>query len=520
MPRAGLVTVADGVARTRAYAARPLARGACAMEQPRQRGVRGRGGVDEAELTSWVEPAHRHSHDPVDDATPWTSLVDGASGPAGRRPPTVGRVVGRFVVANLVGVVLLLAGSVWASRQAAEDEALAGAGRTTDLIATLIVEPVVDDDLLTGAPSAIARLDGVLRGRLAEADLTRIKIWTGDGRIVYSDETRLIGEQYALSLDDQEALEDGVTRAELSDLSRPENRYERSAGQLLEVYRLIRTPTGTPLLFETYSSYRQATARETAIWSRFAPISASVLLLVLVLQIPLARRMVTQLQATQRERELLQARALDTSTEERRRIAGSLHDGIVQDVSASALLVSGAATRLRDGHGGGSADEVATELGQASTALRESVGSLRSLLVEIYPPSLVQAGLAPALADLAARLRPRGVDVRIQVPDALDLPPETAALLFRVAQEALLNVAKHADASTVDVTVTETGGGHQLDICDDGAGFDLTAVRSRPRRGHLGLSVLTDLAAAGGAALAVRTAPGHGTCLRLEVPRP
>jgi two-component system NarL family sensor kinase len=147
------------------------------------------------------------------------------------------------------------------------------------------------------------------------------------------------------------------------------------------------------------------------------------------------------------------------------------------------------------------------------------VGSLRSLLVEIYPPNLERAGLAAALADLAARLRPRGVDVRIDAPGSLDLPPETAALFFRVAQEALRNVAKHAGASVVEVTVTETDDCHCMQISDDGAGFDLGSVRERPRRGHLGLSVLTDLAASGGADLSVRTAPGRGTSLRLEVPR-
>ena len=469
--------------------------------------------MDDAQARA--EPVARSS-----DAPPWTSLVEGAAAVASRRrTPSVGRVVARFVVANLVGVVLLLGGSVWASRQAAEDEALNDARHATDLIATLLVEPNLDDGLPTGDAGAVARLDDVLLDRLAAAEVMRVKIWTPDGRIVYSDEPRLIGARYPLSDDDLEALEDGTTRAELSDLSRPENRYERSASQVLEVYRLIHTPGGAPLLFETYSAYGEATARERDIWARFAPISAGALLILLVLQIPLARRMVAQLRANQREREMLQARALDTSTEERRRIAGSLHDGIVQDVSASALLVARAADRLRGGPAGHSSGEVADVLRQASTALRESVGSLRSLLVEIYPPNLEQAGLAAALADLAARLRPRGVDVRIDAPDSLDLPPETAALFFRVAQEALLNVAKHAAASVVEVTVTETDDCHRMEISDDGAGFDLGSVGSRPRRGHLGLSVLTDLAASGGADLAVRTAPGRGTSLRLEVPR-
>jgi two-component system, NarL family, sensor kinase len=478
------------------------------MEQPPQQVRDGeRGAVDQARTTTGSAP-------------PWVSLVNRPTAATARRsPPSVGRVVARFVAANLVGVVLLLAASVWASRQAAQDEALSGARHTTDLMATLLVEPNVRDELLTGEQQAIDRLDAVLWDRIATAEVMRVKIWAADGRIVYSDEPRLIGAQYTLSADDQEALEDGVTRAELSDLTRPENRYERSAGPVLEVYRRIHTPQGEPLLFETYSSYQDATSRETAIWFRFAPISAGALLLLLLLQIPLARRMVTQLRATQRERELLQARALDTSDEERRRIAGSLHDGIVQDVSASALLVAGAADRLRGNRDGPSDGEVADVLGQASTALRESVGTLRSLLVEIYPPNLERAGLAAALADLAARLRPRGVDVRIDAPGSLDLPPDTAALFFRVAQETLRNVAKHAGASVVEVTVTETEDCHCMEISDDGAGFDLGSVRARPRRGHLGLSVLTDLAASGGADLSVRTAPGRGTSLRLEVPR-
>jgi two-component system, NarL family, sensor kinase len=256
------------------------------------------------------------------------------------------------------------------------------------------------------------------------------------------------------------------------------------------------------------------------IWSKFAPISMVVLLALLAMQLPLAHRMVTQLRAAARERELLQARALDASTEERRRIAGSLHDGIVQDVSASALLVAGAADQLRERQSGRSADHLVGDLVQASRALRDSAGSLRSLLVEIYPPNLERAGLSSALADLASRLRPRAIDVRINVPDGLDLPLETATLLFRTAQEALLNVAKHARAHVVEVTVQELPGALVLEVDDDGIGFDLAATLSRPRSGHLGLSVLADLAAAGGASLDVRTAPGRGTSLRLEVPAP
>jgi signal transduction histidine kinase len=451
----------------------------------------------------------------------WTPLVDGAATARSRpRPPSVRRVVGRFVIANLVAVILLMAGSAWASRRAAEDEAIADARHATDLLATLVVEPELDDGLAAGNARSAQRLDAALRDRLAAVDVLRVKIWAPDGQIVYSDEPALIGQQYRLSDDDRKALRDGATRAELSDLNRPENRFERSAGRLLEVYRVIRTPSGRPMLLETYSSYRDATSREMDIWFKFAPISVSVLLALLAMQLPLAHRMVTQLRATGRERELLQARALDASTEERRRIAGSLHDGIVQDVSASSLLVAGVADRLRDRDGSDATEDVAEDLDQASRALRDSAGSLRSLLVEIYPPNLERAGLAPALADLATRLRPRGIEVRTDVPVGLTLPLETATLLFRTAQEALLNVAKHARASHVDVTVTESSGALVMEVADDGVGFDLTSALSPPHSGHLGLGVLADLAAARGATLDLRTEPGTGTRLRLRVPRP
>ena len=455
------------------------------------------------------------------DAGTWTHLADGsAAGGAPRRPSSVRRVVGRFVVANLVAVVLLVAGSAWASRTAAREEAIADARHATDLLATLLVEPTLDDGLVTGDPRSVARLDAVIRSRLAAAEVLRIKIWTPEGRVVYSDEPRLIGIEYPLSDENLEALEDGSTRAELSDLRLPENRFERSAGELLEVYRQIRTPDGHRMLLETYSSYKDATSRQWDIWFEFAPISVGVLLALLGMQLPLAFRMMSQLQAAGRERDLLQTRALDASTEERRRIAGSLHDGIVQDVSASALLVAGAADQLREPAPDTDPREVAEDLDQAAGVIRDSAGSLRSLLVEIYPPNLARSGLAPALADLATRQRLRGIEVRTDVPEGLRLPLETATLIFRTAQEALLNVAKHARATSATVSVSETPERVVLEVTDDGVGFDPECALDRRRIGHLGLSVLADLAAGAGATLDIRTEEGAGTCVRLQVPRP
>ncbi|MGY1739209.1 MULTISPECIES: sensor histidine kinase [unclassified Blastococcus] len=469
------------------------------------------------------EPGTGLARPPVSDGDgpAWTSLVDRAA-TAGqrRRLPSVGQVVGRFVVVNLLAVAALFVGSVWVSRTAATDEVIADARRATELLAELLVEPALQNGLPSGDPVAVTAMDEAVRGRLEDASFTHVKIWTADERIVYSDDPSVIGLRTPMSADHRRSLADGLTRATVSDLDRPENRFDRSSGRLLEVYKRVETPSGEPLLLETHSTYRAVTARQTDVWLAFAPISMTALLALVAVQLPLARWMVVRLRAEQHEREALQARVLDATSEERRRLAGSLHDGVVQDVSASALLVAGAADQLRDTSGRRSPQEVADSLAEAATALRGTAGSLRSLLVEIYPPNLQRAGLGPALEDLASRLRPRGIDVRVEVPDDLEVPLEVATLLFRVAQESLLNVAKHAGAHLVEVRVTPSGGSVVLDVSDDGVGFDLGTTLDSPGSGHLGLSMLCDLAEAGGAGLEVRTAPGAGTQLRMEVPLP
>jgi signal transduction histidine kinase len=411
-----------------------------------------------------------------------------------------------------------MAAGVWASGQAAEAEGLSDAQTYAGVIATVLVEPAVTDAALTGDAAAMANLDRVVGIAQRDADLVRVKIWDPSGRIVYSDESRLIGLSFGLDAEEREALRTGEMVAEISDLSADENRFERSEVALLEVYRRIATPGGRPLLFETYLRYDDVTARQRDILLTFAPISITVLLLLLLVQLPLGHRMIRQLRNGEAERLGLLARAADASTDERRRIAGSLHDGIVQDLVAASYVLSGAADELA--RGGADADGAATiraRVRSAHGAVRGSVAALRSLLIEIYPPHLARAGLPSALRGLAQRLQPRNVQLSLAVPDDIDVPPELAALVFRVAQEALINVARHACAQQVEVRLRREPCHVLLEIRDDGIGFDATATRAE---GHFGLRVLTDLAAEAGATLDLATAPGHGTSLRLDVPLP
>ena len=157
----------------------------------------------------------------------------------------------------------------------------------------------------------------------------------------------------------------------------------------------------------------------------------------------------------------------------------------------------------------------------AATELRQGVRGLRSLLVEIYPPGLRRAGLAAALSDLTAQLASREIDVELDVDGTGPLPEHIETAIFRVAQEAVRNIVKHAEAGRVRVALVQTSDAVTLTVTDDGKGFALVDP-SRPSgatpAGHLGLALLEDSLAEVRGTLSVRTAPQQGTELTARIP--
>src|SRR5205085_4397570 len=118
-----------------------------------------------------------------------------------------------------------------------------------------VAAPYLTGALLAERPAAIAALDRTVHARLLADPVVRVKIWDPSGRIVYSDEPRLIGARYPLRSEERHALRTAGTDAEVSDLTRPENRFERQYHKLLEVYIGLRATNGTPVLFETYQRF-------------------------------------------------------------------------------------------------------------------------------------------------------------------------------------------------------------------------------------------------------------------------
>lgn len=204
-----------------------------------------------------------------------------------------------------------------------------------------------------------------------------------------------------------------------------------------------------------------------------------------------------------------EARARDV---ERRRLIGELHDGVVQDLAGINFTLE----RLR--LGSMSADQRGELIADSAATLRRSIGTLRTLLIDSYPPDVAGEGLRRALADLAEGLERAGMDVQLEVTQAEYLPPVTSALIFRAAQEAVRNVAMHSGAREVLIRAELRGGQATLVVEDDGQGFDQARLRQRLSCGHFGLRSTGDLMTAGGGVLRVRAAPGRGTTLMVEVP--
>jgi two-component system NarL family sensor kinase len=452
-------------------------------------------------------------------SAPWVTVADGRRGPVlADRPVRMRRIFFQVIAAAATVLVLVAVVGLFASRDVAERQSVNDAAQTTDLFAESVVQPAIQDGLLTGSPTALARLDKAVQTSVLGPRVVRVKIWTTVGKIIYSDEPRILGKTFALGQEERSVLVAPTTHAEVSDLTRPENRYEKGRGKLLEVYRPVWTPSGTPLLFETYLPYDTVTARTGELWRGFAGITLTSLLLLITLMLPILWRLLDRVNTAQDQRVALLEHAVNASSDERRRIAATLHDGVVQELAAASFAVAGAAERAAtDGR-----RDLADILRNAASAVRGTIGGLRSLLVDIYPASLRTAGLAAALTDLAGTVRTRDIDVRLTLPanPRTGLDEEQERLVYRVAQESLRNTARHAAASKVDIALVTADQAVSFSVCDDGVGFDVEAARTRPPDGHFGLQVMSDLAEQSGALLEVCSLPGEGTCWRLTVPRP
>ena len=425
-----------------------------------------------------------------------------AEAPGASPRAIVRREVLRFAIPAAIGMVVLVLASLAAAVAVAREQSFSDARTTAEVLARSVVEPRIDDGLQVGKPARMAELDAAFAASISGSDVKSIRLWNEQGVVLYSNDPRLIGEQFPLpSRVAGEALQG------MADTSRPENRYLDPQADWVQVSLPLTGGDGSRYLFEI--SKQQDSLRQEArgVWMAFAPILAGSMALLGLLLVILGIRMAQRISAELRTREELLQRAVDASELERSRIAADLHDGTVQQLAGLSFALAGLSQRAR----AAGDTETADVLSQAATTSRTSVRELRSLLVDIYPPNLEGSGLAPAIADLLAGLA--GIEIDADLAELPDLDPPIREALYRVARELIANVAKHSRASHLRVRLAQQDTVVVLSVADDGRGFEPNAQRE----GHLGLRLVEDQVASIGGRLTILTQPG-ATSVTVEVP--
>jgi signal transduction histidine kinase len=452
-------------------------------------------------------------------ASDWVVLARPASAGRPGRALSPRRAVLLVTLGALVVAAVVAVGGLLVSQRIAEKQAVHDVAELTDDLAVSVVQPALTDAMATNPAQARKALDPLVRHWLGgDAEMVRVKIWTTRGTILYSDEHRLIGQAFPLDGDARAALLRPSTEADITDLSRPENRYERGHGKLLEVYRPVWTPGGTPLLFETYFRYDTVSQRSQQLWRGFAGVMVSSLLALLLLLGAGGWLLAARARRAGARSEELTRRALDASDAERRRIAATLHDGVVQQLVAASFIAAGQAQRAASTGGD---PKLAADLDSVASTVRDGVAGLRSLLVDIYPPSLHTAGLASALRDLADTASGAAgpvpdIDIDADADVADRVPGQEQEAMFRIAQEAVRNAVRHARARHLTLRLTAEDGTPALQIADDGDGFDAAALAAEGLEGHFGLRLMAEAARHGGGWLGLLSTPGAGTVVRYE----
>jgi two-component system, NarL family, sensor kinase len=434
--------------------------------------------------------------------------LDQRDGSAGLR--SLRGAVGATVVFTTLSLIGLGIGWAWLFERTSQRSAVADAGRYGALSGSAALAPYLTDDLLTGSKDALDQVAIAGKALIGPGGASHVKIWSVKGKVLWADEDQLIGKTFAFEGDELKLLNGEGVLANLSKLDGDENQFEIKNGEksLLQVYFGWKTPTGTPMVVETYYPTSLVDARASEQRNSFLPLLLGGLGLLIVAQLPLARALTHRLKRLQAEREHLLERVIDSGDLERRRIAAEVHDGAVQELIGITFSLSAAAEEVPE--------PMHERLGGLAIATRHTVRSLRSLLNSIYPVQVPESGWAAGLDEIISALRQRGVTVCVDVPE-VRLSPANELLLLRVGREALRNIDAHAHASHVDITMHKNGKAVKLLIADNGVGFDREMAVSQRQVGHLGLQLLRDLSEDMGAVLTVDSTPGSGTTVHLKL---
>lgn len=414
-----------------------------------------------------------------------------------------------YAWALVVIVVSAVAGwqlAAWTSHREARDDA----GHQAERMARAIAAPNV-----YARPDAeeqdkgMRRLDRLVRERIAEGLVLRVKVWDADGTVIYSDEPRLVGRQFDLGPKALALLGEGGSLAELTQLDADENILDRRLGRgidsVVEVYAGFTSADGVPLLFEAYVPVEDLLhhERETAVLlvpaMTAGPVVAGVLIFLLGL------RMTRRVRAADQESIRAMHRVFSVASTERRRICRELHDSVLPELASARLLLEATERHEAD-------PERRTVLATAVATLARQMDFLRQAIAGETVASPSRVGLETSLEAAADQARAGGLRVEVH---ATSHPLDDAAgrLAVAVAHEGLRNVRRHAEAKHARVSVDVTQGVLTVDVTDDGRGPSSTELHA-----DHGLGLIADTVSDLGGASGLERLPGGGARAWVRVP--
>jgi signal transduction histidine kinase len=221
---------------------------------------------------------------------------------------------------------------------------------------------------------------------------------------------------------------------------------------------------------------------------------------------------VQRLADAEQEQESLLGDLIRAQERERARIAAGVHDDSLQVIAAAMLRLQQLRRRLRD-------PDALEMLARLEESIALAADRLRRLIFDLRPLALERSGLAAAVRDALSRLRDdAGIEVRLNNRLDAEPPLPTRLLLYRIVQEALANVGKHAAADLVEVTLANRDDGYLVRVADDGVGSSVGKRPHPPEPGHLGLALMRERAEFAGGWFRMESARASGTTVTVWVP--
>ena len=210
-------------------------------------------------------------------------------------------------------------------------------------------------------------------------------------------------------------------------------------------------------------------------------------------------------------------RVLESLEAERERLYRDVHDGPAQ-VLANAIFEVDYLERIAERAPAELRQTLRSELSTLRGQFRNSLDSVRAMIYDLRPPELTELGLADAMRNYASEWETRcGIKVSSKLDtEETTMSPQQELAIYRVLQEALQNVHKHAQASAVGIVWQRSAGNWVLHVTDDGIGFDL--VKAARRAKSVGLLSMRERAALIGGTLNIQSSPGKGSAVTLQLP--